>query len=285
MTQPLLITDVVAVFKQYLLSKGQGLDKLLWIKRYLEFCKTNNVSHLAITYQEYMTFIAQGRKKWKEGSINNIIKAVRSLYNCYLDLGYCTQDQVDTVYKVKGLQVPQTVKPYLTFKEAKDLIELGEALIENIDAIKIRALLWFMFYTGLRRQEIIRLKRKDIDLKAMKFTVRAPTKNKSERVGYINKFVKDKLETYFEYESEKINAFNLTEWYFDSLMVQLKDFITDKSICAKLFRHSFAHLMVRNNVNLRTAQKLMGHKNIESTMVYFDPDDKEIERAYRDLIK
>lgn len=48
-----------------------------------------------------------------------------------------------------------------------------------------------------------------------------------------------------------------------------------------LLRHAFALRLLRQGVDLRSIQKLLGHSNIETTMAYLGIDDQYLERQYK----
>lgn len=42
----------------------------------------------------------------------------------------------------------------------------------------------------------------------------------------------------------------------------------DKKVTSHTFRHSFATHLLRSGYDIRTVQELLGHKNVDTTMVY-----------------
>jgi integrase/recombinase XerD len=46
-----------------------------------------------------------------------------------------------------------------------------------------------------------------------------------------------------------------------------------------ILRHTFGKRMVKKNVNLSTIKELMGHENIQTTMIYARSDERGMIRA------
>lgn len=49
-------------------------------------------------------------------------------------------------------------------------------------------------------------------------------------------------------------------------------------------RHAFARMLLENGCSLRAIQKLLGHANIETTMIYLGVDDEWLEKEYMQAI-
>ena len=143
---------------------------------------------------------------------------------------------------------------------------------------------------------MVKLKRKDIDLDNRSVIVRIPTKNRIERTVFFPRSIMatkryhainmtDLLRDYFSYEQEDINAFNMSHPQLKRLIKALKPFAPKKNLTVHTFRHSFARMLAREGIDSRVAQKLLGHKDIQSTMIYYDPDIDIIQELYEKKVK
>ncbi|TLT01780.1 tyrosine-type recombinase/integrase, partial [Aliarcobacter cibarius] len=54
---------------------------------------------------------------------------------------------------------------------------------------------------------------------------------------------------------------------------------------AHILRHTFAKLMLAKDVNIVTVKELLGHASIQTTMIYTNPNQKEVQKAYLNAIK
>ena len=261
--------DKIKKFEQYLIL--QGLKPLPYLDSMISILK--NVK--ALNQDTINDYFLNFNKKIE--TYNMHIKALKKWKECF------GIDIVLPKYRKRENLLPK----YLDEKYFREEILKKIGVIFNKKkTIKVRALLLFMFYTGIRKSEIINLKRKDIFLLDKKAII-TEIKTKKQRVVFFTNEVAEALITYFETEEERPNAFNLTKQRINYIFRLLKQNFGDKrdSIFAHAFRHSFAVNAIRKNVPLSVVKKLLGHSNIKTTMRYVQVDDKALEEIYREHIK
>jgi len=274
-------------FKNYITAQGFDNTYSGNIKKFLKFCEDNNINLLELTYNDFSKYIIWVReKKFSNGYINNLLKAVRSFYTFLTDSGQVDSSKLETIKKFHLFKEERKIKESLTKKELEDLIGTAITILKKPRPTKLKALLYFLFYTGVRRNELFNLKRKEINLIEGKAIIRVPTKNKQERVVFFPPKVCKQLERYFRIEAEIDNAFNMNKNKITHLINKLNMFVPrGRHVTAHIFRHSFANMLASNDINIRVAQKLLGHKSMQSTLIYYDPDIKIVEKIYREKIK
>jgi len=69
--------------------------------------------------------------------------------------------------------------------------------------------------------------------------------------------------------SYSLNLFTLLDGVY---LVLTKLYIKKRGV--HILRHTFGKRMVKKNVNLSTIKELMGHENIQTTMIYARSDEK-----------
>ena len=184
--------------------------------------------------------------------------------------------------KIKKAQ--EKIRHYIHENELKEIIEKLPVIFN--DFIKVQAVLLLGFYCALRPKEIITLKRQDIDLESKTIILRN-TKTGRERIGLFPSSIKKALVKYFEIEPEDQNAFNLTynmlQGYFTKInkMYNLKKVISPYTL-----RHSGAKWVLRkthNNTNV--LQRVLGHKNLLTTLRYAQITDQDAFDELRKCIK
>jgi len=159
-------------------------------------------------------------------------------------------------------------------------------MIEDIfpNPLKVKAILYFMFYTGVRQSEMVPIQRKDIDLKACIAKI-YEKKTKKERLAVFPPRITKILLDYFNYCPEGENAFNIGKHSITYIFKALKHFFPKIRLRPHLLRHSFATHLLRKGVDIAVVSKLLGHSNISTTERYLRLDISLIKEVYNNKIK
>lgn len=178
-----------------------------------------------------------------------------------------------------GKKLPQ----YFTLEFFEEsIIPITELVFRN--PFKIKTLLYFMFYSGLRVGDIAKLHRADFNLENK--TVRVYNKkNKQERIIPFPAKIEPLLEVYFESEPEIKSAFNFSKKGIQSLLSKLNTYFKDVNIHAHTFRHSSATYMRKSGMKIEDIQYILGHININSTMIYAHADNRQLINEYHKKVK
>ena len=155
-------------------------------------------------------------------------------------------------------------------------------MLEATLNLKHRLVLMFLYYTGMRLNEIVNLKWEDIDFQRGVIHLKT-AKGEKERVIFLH----EKLRNFIEYFNIKKEGFafmsNLGKKY-DKRTIQ---FIVrnaankaqiDKRITPHTLRHSFATHLLEAGADIRHIQKLLGHSNLQTTQVYTHVANKDIKK-------
>ena len=183
----------------------------------------------------------------------------------------------------KSLDIGEKLPDTITEKYfEEEIIHVVEAVSHNI--LKTKAIFYFMFYTGISIGEIPLLQRKNIDL-IQRIAKTYREKVKRERLFCFTKKVKDIISSYFEYEPETENAFNISYHGLMSTFRRLKQYFKDINLHPHLFRHSFATMYLSRGGDLASLSKLLGHKKVTTTMRYLGLNIDKIKEIYDKKIK
>lgn len=173
--------------------------------------------------------------------------------------------------KVVNARPPKYLKP-----------EQIHAIISNAQKDRYKTLFLLLWSTGARISEALALKVEDVDwgMKQIRF-ITEKRRGKAERLVPVGTELLGQLATYIQ--TAKLGS---QDRLFKMTPVAVHKEL--KLICRKAglpgwihahtFRHSFAINCLTQGVTINTVKELMGHANVETTMIYlkiFQPDIKE----------
>jgi len=178
--------------------------------------------------------------------------------------------------KIKGIPEQQTKREHLT-KEELDLLIQTKC---NDDLTKHSSL--FSALTGLRFSDIQKLKWSEIVNNGNNYYIEF-TQKKTQSVESLP--ISEQAFNLLEKQSKN------SEYVFDGLNYyqtskNLKKWIENAGIRKKIsfhnFRHTYATLQLFNGTDITTVSKMLGHKDIKTTMIYAKTvDEAKIETINR----
>ncbi len=154
-----------------------------------------------------------------------------------------------------------------------------------------KMIVFFLVSSGIRVSELVNLKISEMDFENRVAVIRS-SKNNEPRQIFWNLEASLQMSAYLQ-ERDKIATddnfiVNNRGGAATTRLVQriIKDLREKAKIKQRItphtFRHTFAMDGLDMNVNLRHIQKLLGHKNIQSTQKYLNVNDVEIRKVYKE---
>ena len=145
-------------------------------------------------------------------------------------------------------------------------------MIDNCENLKHKVLIELLYSSGLRLQELIDLKRKDIDFDRNTIHVKNG-KGGKDRITIISYKLKDDLLKYYSnYNFSTEYVFEGRTGKYTKKSVQKVMGGLGKSVGIKLtphmLRHSFATHLLEQGTDIRHIQKLLGHSDLSTTEIY-----------------
>ena len=273
-------------FTEWLKASGQTNHYYNYIKVFMEFCTVEKIKYEDITFEDMNRYIILLRnKELTEGTVNNYIKAVRSFYSFLVKSRVVDSDVLEKIKEIKLLKVTEKERVYITESELADIIDMGASFC-GYSPYKLKAILYFMFYSGVRKAELTNLKRKDINLEECHAVIHAPVKNKKERKVPFTKKVVKILKEYYATDPEITTAFNTSYRQLETIFTKLSEFAPkNKKFTPHVLRTSFFYDLAKKGFNLREMQKLGGHRSIESTKKYYNPTEEEVLSTYKERME
>lgn len=257
-----------------LAKKKKPNTKTAWdntLKHLKEF-QGKKISFENITVNWIEKFLTHLKKDLSNNSVTTYFNKINAALNQAVKEKIIIENPIRYINKPKK---EETEIVFLTKDEIQKII--------NTDFFDQEAKNAFLFscYTGLRVSDIKALKWSHIKNDQIQLT---QTKTKNAVYIPLNQNAlkiidRQKHNTEFVFElSEHMSSINRTvKKLFDKAEI-------NKKVHFHCARHTFATLLVTSGVNIFTISKLMGHKDIKSTLVYAKVIDEEKEKAVNSMI-
>ncbi len=187
-----------------------------------------------------------------------------------------------------------TTAAILTKQQTKQVLS---SITKNKHAVRNKVVLLLGMYAGLRAKEIAKLKRSDLfeqdgTLKTAIMLNTQQTKGSKARTIPINKKLAtaikdldkelaDKTERASLIQSQKGAAF--TSNTISQLMLNIYKKANLNNHSAHSARKFFITELANNAVSIRAIQKMAGHQNLQSTQIYLDCTEQQMEAAVNTL--
>lgn len=196
----------------------------------------------------------------------------------YASIGFFFREILNKPFSLEEIPIKKKEKqlPKVISKEKiKQMINLTENL-------KHRLIIKLLYSSGLRLQELLNIKRKEIDFERGIIHVKKGKGNK-DRITLISESLKMDLLKYYS------NNIFKTEYVFEGRngkytkkSVQKSLDIAGKKVGLKvtphMLRHSFATHLLESGTDIRHIQKLLGHSDLKTTEIYTHVSTKDLSK-------
>ncbi len=186
---------------------------------------------------------------------------------------------------VLGVEFSQ--KMPLAKKSAKIPIVLSKQEVKRMLAVtenpKHKATLMLLYYAGLRLNEVRTLRWEDMDIERGIIHVKNG-KGSKERVVFLHPELKNTLLFMGLGDIGPVLYSNVGGGRYHPRTIQMivknasKKAGISKNVTPHTLRHSFATHLVEGGADIRSVQKLLGHKNIKTTILYTHISNKNMNR-------
>lgn len=245
-----------------------------------EETEEDRISPSRITTLDLRGYVAAIQEAdYAKSTISRRLASLRSFFKFCIREGWVTENPA------KPLRNPRHKRDIPFFLST---VEVGRLLLappgHDFLGIRDRAILEMIYSSGVRVSELVGMNRGDLILD--EGLVRVRGKGNRERFGQIGSFAEQSLEIWFPLRNALLNkkrkkddpdtALFLNK-FGGRLTTRSVGRMLDKHIKATgldsrtsphTLRHSFATHLLNNGLDIRSIQKLLGHKNIVTTEIY-----------------
>ncbi len=265
-----------------------------------------------IDLKQFYTFVAKEYGSLKIGQINKYhikgyvqsisaqkakttkrkIATLKAMFNF---LEFEEEIEINPFRKIRiNIKEPKKLPVVLSLNEIESILKLAYKKLSEIyntnsfyyrQTLRDVAIIELLFATGVRVSELCNLKFKNI-CKDYTYIVVNGKGNKQRIIGISNVDTRQVMKEYSQQFQAQIND---TGYFFinrigkklseQSVRFSLKKYCSGlnitKNITPHVFRHSFATLLLEEDVDIRYIQNLLGHSSINVTQIYTHVSSKK----------
>lgn len=222
-------------------------------------------------------FLASCQEK---GISNRTLENYRAYCSSFFQ--WLTDDEViqkNPVLSIKPIKYKDEIR------KAFSDVEL-DALRSNCKNSKTRAMIEFLVSTGVRVTELTLMEIADVDFNTLAVHVRNGKGNK-ERITYMTSVAAKHLKKYLSTRTDDNPTLFIgqrgqySKGGIENVLRTLGKTAEVENVHPHRFRRTFATNLVKRGMEIQEVQKLLGHSDIKTTMVYVENDVSRIQSSYK----
>ena len=222
-------------------------------------------------------------------TVNRKVASLKAFYKFLLKV---KQIEVSPLLKHKALKTPKTLQIPFSEKEVASVLSQIQNP-EGFEAIRDKLIIDLFYTTGIRRTELIHLKKNNVN--SSNSTIKVLGKRNKERILPMLPIIARQLILYF-IEREQLEEVRDDDYFFltkkglklnDSFVYRLiNTYFSSVSEKVKksphILRHTFATHLLNNGADLNSVKELLGHSSLASTQIYTHSSLVELKKVYEE---
>ena len=261
-----------------------------FIRQYEKELSFNNFKKIDImNFLEYKNMILEKQSELEMSSKKLYITHLKTFFT-FINENLDTDIKLSTIFKI-NIKIPKRTPKGVENKDVKLLEEYIKNLkLDNFLNIRASLILKILLYSGARRGELEALRTDNFIEDNELYVIHTIGKGDKERTLYMPKEYIEKELLYYNMNNIKVIASTKSTKIMDGSQIYRFLNNTYKKIGIKysgahILRHTFAKSMIAKNVNIVTVKELLGHSSIQTTMIYTNPNQREVQKAYLESIR
>ncbi len=242
-----------------------------------------------INFLEYKNMVLEKHSELKMSSKKLYITHLKTFFT-FINENLDMDIKISTIFKL-NIKIPSRTPKGVEKNDVKSIENyLLNMQLNNFLSIRASLILKILLYSGARRGEIIALKTANFRVDNDLFIINTIGKGDKERILYMPLKLIQKEMIFYKNNGITHIASTKNNKVMDGSQIyrflnNIYKKIGIKYTGAHILRHTFAKSMIAKNVNIVTVKELLGHASIQTTMIYTNPNQKEVQRAYWDALK
>lgn len=241
------------------------------LNRYLE----KDINKISVA--DLKMYILHKQSNCKQSTLNTIITTIKAFFSFLCDEGYI---EVNPSRKLKKVKEEKRLKK-----------SLNDVTLEQVRLAcnnkRDRALIEFAYSSGLRVSELVKLDINDLDFTSNKLSVVG--KGNKERNVMFSDIAKFYIKQYLDERIDDNPALfvgikkphnRISKRAVEKRFEKIKEKLNIKKLYPHLLRHTFATKLA-STADITVVQKLLGHTNINTTMLYAEVNEDKVSYQYK----
>ena len=243
--------------------------------------------------REYLSY-KQRLNDCGNATIDNLRRNLNTFFNTICNEGYVQYNPMAKIKKIKSAK--KVKKPFTDFEIEKMRSELSklpeDTIFKRYIKLRDQALFELLLSSGIRLRECVQLNKSDIDLINRSFIVLG--KGNKERRCYFSvkaQFYLDQLlnfkhnnttikygESPALFTGKRADKYDEYRWTGNAIERRIRELGQECDVKAHphKFRRTFATNLVNKGVPIEQIKELLGHANIDTTMIYAIVDETQV---------
>lgn len=261
------------------------------LKEFFHYLETHNIHQINQLHTshitDYYTYLKERPNKTRDGSLSNAFlnKHQQALFKFREYLQSHNHKGIN-IHLKREKQNNRDSLHILTQEEIKELFQATQYSHQD-DKLRHRdkTILVLLYSCGLRRNEVVHIKIKDVLFDKELIYVQKG-KNYKERLVPINQYNLKIIETYLyeyrilfknhkqseslliNYKGEALQGQSLSKRLFQIQQATSNSLLKEKHITPHILRHSIATHLLEKGASIQTISQFLGHSSLESTQIY-----------------
>ncbi|MGI5835614.1 MAG: site-specific tyrosine recombinase [Chloroflexota bacterium] len=231
-------------------------------------------------------------KGYTPSTIARKTAAIKSFFHFLASKGFISEDPTASI---DSPRISKSLPRAASVEEIDALLE-APTRSSSPEAIRDKAMFELLYATGMRVTELVSLNLGDVDLSqnVVHCTGRSAGKGPRQRAIPIHATAAKSVQNYLENARPVLARDNDETALFlnhrgerltrQGFWLILKQWTRESGVTTQItphtLRHSFALHMLKNGVDLRAVQQLLGHAHISTTQIYTYPSEDGLKRLY-----
>lgn len=258
------------------------------LEQYHAFCRGTGHESMDLFFKTIRKWVVHLMENgYNPKSIHRKLSSLRSYCKYLIRLGELEDDPVEKVLKPKlNRRVPQFIDEK-SINRLLDEYDFGDDFTGKRNKLMVNLL----YQTGIRRSELMGLKRESVDLSSG--LIKVLGKRNKERLIPVGEELKGQFTDYMAIRDESFPGIQDSTLFlcdsgkpvYPKLVYRIIDkylslYSTLEKTSPHILRHTFATHMLNSGADLNAIKELLGHANLSATQVYTHNTFEKLKSIY-----